>query len=723
MKHLGALLIRKIFLFFCLLNVPFAEALVFSGLDGLPAFQKRAAQDPALAGVFDRWKDAVNFYIGVGIFRFPTGLAAELNGAGFTVDFSKTQAQLDAQPAVDSTSASSSTNTSSVVDSTPSSTPDSATSTTSTSSASSTSTSSSGSSSTSSSQGTASSGGGNSSAGGGNSPSNGANNSSTNQTTIAGSLKPTQTTFILSPLFGSLIRGVGGVSSSTILGKASKLGGINNSGTRTISSPGSGSGSNSSGGSVGGSPTTNGGSAGSSTGTGESTGSSTGTGGSAGSSTGTGESAGSSTGTGESADNQESAANLNLNVGKILFREYGSSRDVVTNEVRIGVDISEADFLQAVSTSNPTLKAVYEAFKTQSDFRELTQKILFLDPGQDPPTIVLAADNQVDDGLGIHPFYDPGTANELVLGNIGLGDDIEAALATTLHELAHSQQKISFSASEQIYGPDNSHFGTEILTEKVAATEGWSEFWEAYYAPEIWGKLELGLAQCGFRVEDLDSTPLNPKYNGKAASTLLCDDFIPYQELDKNDYFKSEGWFASLLLEVALRVSGSFDLILAAFATSNSESQTTQDIIFALVSSMSTQQRAEFAVIFDVLTAFQLTTAELIAMTLVTQDQIDAYLETRALIQNKANSTVDDEGLPVKYNGFHALDSVQGTPLLPRIDPRAISRGAPKAAVSPDGRLFLAPVKEDFHQFSGRSSENLDFYTKPLNHGEIIRNY
>ena len=721
-------LLQLLSVIFLLLATPLAQAVVFSGIDGLPAFQKSAAQDPTLAPILNRWKDAINFYISSGMLRFPTGLVAELSGTEVQVDFSKTQAQLDA---VTLSSSAGSSNQSSAVttDSAVSSINTSSTSITANEATSATASGVSGNSNPDSSQGNT---GGESEGVGSSSDQSG--DSSGTQNTVSGSLKPTQTSFIISSLFGSLIQGIGGVSSSSIMGKPSKFGGINTSGTR-VSSSITGGGGNVSDESVGSGGISTSEETGStnpsdSEGTDPSNPSdSEGTDPSNPSdSEGTGPSNPSdSEGTGPSnPSDSESTANLNLDIGAIIFREYGSSRNVVISEQRIGVDLSEDDFLKAVETSNPRLKAIYEALKSQLDVRDLAQKILALDPEQEPPVIVLADDNQVDDGLGLHPFYDPGAANELVLGNTGLGSDLEQALATLLHELAHSQQKISFLASEQIYGPDNNHFGTEILTEKVAATEGWSEFWEAYYAPEIWGGLELGLATCGFRTEDSDSTIEAPKYNGKAIESLECEDYTPFQNLDVNDYFKSEGWFASLLLEVALRVDGSFDLISSAFTASNSESQTTRDLIFALSGLMSESQRSELAIILDVLTAFKLTTSELQAMTLTTQDQINQYVTYREILKQRANETIDDNGRTVRYNGFHALDSVQGNPLLPRIDPRAASRGVPKAATLINGSFFLAPVKESHNFLSGKSSENIDFQrelNRPSSHGEIIRNF
>ena len=77
----------------------FAEGLTLSGLDGLPAFQQRATADPVLAPILKRWQEAVGFYLSRGIRRIPTGLVADLGGAGVSVDFSRTQSQIDASAA------------------------------------------------------------------------------------------------------------------------------------------------------------------------------------------------------------------------------------------------------------------------------------------------------------------------------------------------------------------------------------------------------------------------------------------------------------------------------------------------------------------------------------------------------------------------------------------------------------------------------------------------
>ena len=410
----------------------------------------------------------------------------------------------------------------------------------------------------------------------------------------------------------------------------------------------------------------------------------------------------------------------------IFFREYGSSLNQVNSTLQIGTDISESDFLQANATPNPTLISLYNAMKTNADFQNLANQLLALNPSQDPPKIILGDDNQVDNGAGIHPFYTSDPVNELILGNIGVGDDLEEALGTALHELMHSQQNIVFTVAEQKYGPDGSHFSTEVLSEKEAALEGFPEFWEAYYAPEIWGKLEFGLAHCGFRVEDSDSTEENPKYNGKSVAALECEDYISYQDLPKDDYFKAEGWFASVLLEVALRIDGTFPLILTAFQATNNEDQTTTDFLVTLAGFMNDEQRSAYTVILDVLTAFQFSTTELQEITLVSDNAILEYNAVRSLIQDKADNTVDDNNFPVRYNGFHALDEVAGSPVLPRIDPRAAARGAPKAATPLDGQFTRAPEDEN-DSFSSQREEEFEElepgWDEPESHGEIIRNY
>ena len=710
-------IIRILFLLWILPALNFADTLRFSGINGLPAYQQRASQDPNLTPILNRWKDAVSFYLGRGIHRFPTGLVADLGGAGVVVDFSKTQSQIDAEAAA-------ATSTPPTPATSQPSNPPSASSTGTSPVTSGTGTDGSDSNSGNngnnnpSNSGTSGGSGNSGNTGSGSSGGTGGNSGGT-QVVNTADLGPPKTSFSIARLFGNLIRGLGGYSSNR-LGTSPRSGGINRTGSRPpLPNP----------------PNPSGGGTGSGTGgdgSGTDGGDGNGTDGSDGNGTDGGDGNGTDGGDGNGTDGGgEGFDNLGLAIEGIFFREYGNSLSQVNETQQIGTDISEADFLTANQSANPTLAALYEAMKTNSDFQTMANQLLALDPEQDPPRIILGDDNQVDNGQGIHPFYISDPVNELVLGNLGVGDDLEEALGTALHELSHSQQRISFSVSDQKYGPDDSHFSTEVLTEKAAALEGWAEFWEAYYAPEIWGKLEFGLAHCGFRVEDSDSTEQNPKYNGKSVDALECDDYIPFQDLPKEDYFKAEGWFASLLLEIALRIDGSFDLILQAYQATNTEDQTSSDIIGALAALMNDEQKGALTVILDVLTAFQFSTTELRNMTGVSQDALLEYTTVRGLIQDKAELTLDDNNFPVRYNGFHALDTVAGNDVLPRIDTRANTRMTnlglqPKAATPLDGQFTRAPEDEEDNFFSSQEEEFQELekdWDQPESHGEIIRNY
>jgi len=280
-----------------------------------------------------------------------------------------------------------------------------------------------------------------------------------------------------------------------------------------------------------------------------------------------------------------------------------------------------------------------------------------------------------------------------------------------LHELTHSQQELSVSAEEEIYGPDGDHFSTEVTSLKNAALEGYAEFWDAWFAPHLWGKLEFGLALCGLRFEDSFSTPENPSYNGVTLDQLQCDDYTPYQDLDKDDYFRAEGVFASILLELGLRVDNGLDLIIQAFENTNGVNQDSQSIITELGSLMTDEERGAFTIILDVLTAFQYSMSELQGFTQVSQGLVDQYESlVRPSLQAKALETTDDNGFTVRYNGFHALDDAAGQTVLPRTNSRAADKGTPKAATPINNEFIRSPSAEGSPVFAAPREEFQDLY-------------
>ncbi|MEE2923512.1 MAG: CHAP domain-containing protein, partial [bacterium] len=405
-----------------------------------------------------------------------------------------------------------------------------------------------------------------------------------------------------------------------------------------------------------------------------------------------------------------SPVTLGLSVSSIVFTEYGVSQNIITNSQVIGTDISESDFLQANQQTNPALVSLYNGIKNDADFKYIAELALAINPNQPMPRLILADDNQVNQGNGITPQYNPNT-NEIILGNAAFSQNTLMEMKViAIHELAHSQQKIRVFDMEQLYGPDGQHYATEITSLTGAYVEGYAEFWQAYYEPSEWAKFQFGMSHCGFRREGSNSTVQNPEYNGIVGASLSCEDMIPWTSLEKEDFFKIEGLIASILLEVALRIPDGFPKLIQALVLENNEGTTSIDILNMLGQILSDEDNARYLLILDVMTNFQYSLDELKQISGTTNLTIEGFtydqpmallggLTGRDLIMQEARKTVDSNGFVVHYNGFHALDqlntSIGSQALLPRIDARALSRGSNKAS-EPDvsGEIYFSGKKE-----------------------------
>jgi len=456
---------------------------------------------------------------------------------------------------------------------------------------------------------------------------------------------------------------------------------------------------------------------GSTGGTGSSSTGSSGTSGSNGSgsssgSAGSGSSGTESGSTGTSTGGSSNAvASLGLNVSSVVFREYGANEDSVVNSQVVGTDISENDFLQANEQANPQLVTLYNAIKSDPDFQSIANTALLIGVSGTPPTIVFADDNQIGAGNGIHPHYDPNT-NELTLGNAALaGDTLESMLSTAIHELAHSQQKVRVLAGTQLYGPDGRHYGTEITSLQAAYIEGYAMFWSAYHNPDLFAMNQYGMSKCGFRREDNNSTPENPLYNGQiAAGDITCDSMLSWTGIGKDDFFKIEGVFASILLETALRLPDGFNKVINALIADNDQETDSRSVLETLGQILDGDDNGKFLLILDLMTNFQYSLEELMQISGTTNLTINGISYNgvisfsggktgRELLMEEARKTIDHNGNQVRYNGFHALDKIQSSELsqeiLPRIDTRAVSMNAIQASKkNSENGFFLAPAAD-----------------------------
>ena len=437
---------------------------------------------------------------------------------------------------------------------------------------------------------------------------------------------------------------------------------------------------------------------------------STGSGGSSNSGSGDSTSNSGSTGSSTGSDSN-SGTSLGLNVSSVVFREYGASEDTLVNSQIIGTDISESDFLQANEQANPQLVSLYNAIKSNPDFQAIANTALLIGMSDTQPKIIFADDNQIGAGSGIHPNYNPNT-NEVTLGNAALsGDSVDMMLSTAIHELAHSQQKLRILASTQLYGPDGSHYATEITNLQSAYIEGYAMFWSAYYDPDLFAMNQYGMSKCGFRREDSNSTPQNPLYNGQiAAGDITCESMLSWTDIDKDDFFKIEGVFASILLETALRLPDGFNKVINALMVDNGQDTDSRSVLETLGQILDGDDNGRFLLILDLMTNFQYSLEELMQISGTTSLTINGLSYNgvisfsggktgRELLMDEARKTVDHNGNEVRYNGFHALDKVQSSELtqeiLPRIDTRALSMNAIQASKKDSNNgFFLAPAAD-----------------------------
>jgi hypothetical protein len=71
--------------------------IIYSGLNGLANLKVDSESNPQLKHLFEtKWQKPVDYYLGYGMVRMPTELAADLAGLGITVDFTRTEEQIHA---------------------------------------------------------------------------------------------------------------------------------------------------------------------------------------------------------------------------------------------------------------------------------------------------------------------------------------------------------------------------------------------------------------------------------------------------------------------------------------------------------------------------------------------------------------------------------------------------------------------------------------------------
>ena len=455
---------------------------------------------------------------------------------------------------------------------------------------------------------------------------------------------------------------------------------------------------------------------------------------------------------------------LGASIASFDFRDYSGS---TPQSSIIGTDITEEEFLTATATSNPNLKLLYEGMKNNAKFKSIIEKVFQLAPSNTPPTIVLADDRTQNDGAGIHAFYDP-NENELILGqnyfesqrdHYKAEDFLNGILSTLIHELTHSEDNLhSLATGISLYGPDEAHYGTEILSTEVAYIEGIPDFYEAYFFPEAFGGQQYFMSACGFRREDANSTPENPSYNGKGAS-LSCPngDFIEYDSdsMSADEYFMIENIFASILLEFALRSDGGFDIVHKAIQNLNPDSTTIrgsnspdslsvlQEIIDVIEADFdaetATQHKTALMLIVDALSAFKLTPQEMSEKLGITLEEINEYYakETsgtnlRELLLSKASTDVDASNQPVHFNPFQLFDDsllVASGFDLRRKDPSVdgllagvhYSSGS-STATNNESTNGLAASERDFHDHDDEHDESpINNDSNNIDSGNILR--